>query len=143
MSVVRGHQPVQVPAAGRQRPARVAQELTAVGAIPGGSILAFRSPMPAAALGADSWGGSRCVYSRSRLVRRAPATIAEDASGGLLTGMHGCYPGRVSPARLSEGTERYPRSCASPPSRFPENSRVIVNAQSRKRPRALGMPHER
>jgi hypothetical protein len=92
--------------------------------------------MPGEALGADSWGGSKCVYSRSRLAkRRAPATIAEDASGGLLTGMHGCYPGRVSPARLSEGTERYPRSCASPPSRFPGNSRVIVNAQSRKRPR--------
>jgi hypothetical protein len=139
MSVVRDEQPIQVPAARHQRPAGVTQQPTAVDAVPGGLILAFRSPMPGAALGADIWGGSRCLYSRSRLARRrAPVTVAEDASGGSLAGMHGCSPGHVSLTRLSEGTERYPRSCASPPSRFPEISRVIVNAQSRKRPRCVG-----
>ena len=110
---VRREQPVEALTA---RPVGLAQQQplgTALGTAPRRSIPALRSPVRGAALEADSWGGPQGV-------------------------IQGCYPRRVSLALMSEEAERHPRSCALPSSRFPEIFRVIVNAQSRKRPRCIG-----
>jgi hypothetical protein len=110
---VRREQPVEALTA---RPVGLAQQQplgTALGAAPRRSIPALRSPVIRAALAADSWGGPWGV-------------------------IQGCYPRRVALALMSEEAERHPRSCALPSSRFPEITRVIVYAQSQKRPRCVG-----
>ena len=88
-------------------------ERLALGAAAGAHNLAFNPGDRGAALEADSWGGLQGV-------------------------IQACYPRRLSLALMSEAAERHPRSCALPSARFPEISRVIVNAQSRKRPRGVG-----
>jgi hypothetical protein len=99
---VRREQPVEALTA---RPVGLAQQQplgTALGTAPRRSIPALRSSARRAALEADSWGGSQGV-------------------------IQGCYPRRVSVALMS-GAERHPRSRALSVSRFPEITRVIVDA---------------
>lgn len=79
----------------------------------GAHSLAFNSGDRGAALEADSWGGPQGV-------------------------IQACYPRRVSLALMSEEAERHPRIRALSVSRFPEITRVIVYAQSQKRPRCVG-----
>ena len=107
---VRREQPVKALTAPHRRPVALARQRplgTALGAAPRRSIPARRSSARGAALEADPWGGPQGV-------------------------IQGCYLRCVSLVLVSEEAERHPRSCALPSSRFPEITRVIVDAPGQK-----------